>query len=108
MVTTIPVSINGESMTMDGITKSGNTYVSLADMCKALGLRIDYDSENKTRIINSGQIAIAYGDNQTAVSGMIIEGHSYGAVPEIAQLLGLAVRWDADTKTVMINENREN
>ena len=102
VVTKIPVSINGDAMTMDGITKSGNTYVSLVDMCKTLGLRIDYDSENKTRVINSGQISIAYGDNQAAVSGMIVKGHSYAAVPEIAQLLGFAVRWDADNRTIVL------
>ena len=50
--TTIKISVNGTTKTLEGFNVDGTNYVAIRDMCELLGVAVGYDSATKTVVLS--------------------------------------------------------
>ena len=72
MVESTPHVINGVKKNLNAITKDGITYVSLRELCAALGLKLSYDSNTEERIVELNNVEIKMDDNTINVPGAFV------------------------------------
>lgn len=68
--------INGQSVTLNAITKDGVTYTCLRDLCNQLGLKISYDNSTKERVIDLSTISVTIDDTSYDVKGICVNGNT--------------------------------
>ena len=110
VVVKTPFVIEGEKMKLDAITKDGNTFVDLKQICKRIGLQVGYKSDTKERIIDFEKLKLTVDGKDKNIPGVITaQGHSYGSVSDLALLLNYITEWDSKTGiTLKIATKHEN
>lgn len=77
MVESTPHIINGVKKNFNAITKDGITYVSLREICAALGLKLSYDSATTERVVELNNVEITMDDGTINVPGAFVNSDTH-------------------------------
>ncbi len=113
----IIVMLNGKKISFDQppIILDGRTMVPLRAIFEALGARVEWNNDTKTVIADRGKtyISLTIGSTELKINNIIkildvpaqiINDRTLVPVRAISEAFGCAVRWEADTQTVVITE----
>lgn len=121
----IKVSVNGEIINFDNppVIKEGRTLVPLRKIFEALDVIVRWDDTTKTVFafkentvisipLNSKTATIQTDENTSKsveldVPAQLIQSRTFVPVRFIAESIGAEVKWDGDTRTVIINMTNE-
>lgn len=121
----IKVSVNGEIINFDNppVIKEGRTLVPLRKIFEALDVTVRWDDTTKTVFafkentvisipLNSKTATIQTDENTSKsveldVPAQLIQSRTFVPVRFIAESIGAEVKWDGDTRTVIINMTDE-
>lgn len=111
----IEVKINGNVLTLDNapVIQNGRTLVPVRGILEALNLKVDWDAATKTITgTGNGKFIKMQIDNKKGivdqneveldVPATIIDNRTYVPARFVAESTGADVKWDRDTKTVII------
>ena len=94
MVESTPHVINGVKKNLNAITKDNITYVSLRELCAALGLKLSYDSNTKERVVELNNVEIKMDDNTINVPGAFVNQDTHlAAVGPMLREMGYDVSY---------------
>lgn len=112
----IKVVVNGTALKMDvpPVIQNGRTMIPLRACSEALGADVEWIGETQTAVIIGEvySVFITIGKYEYEVDGLmykldvpaqIINGRTLVPVRAISEAFGAEVKWDAETKTVYIN-----
>lgn len=113
----ISVILNGSKLLFkqSPVIENGTTLVPMRAIFEAMGATVDWDNENKTVTSVKDSITIKLTlDNiialvndkeiSLAVPAKLINGNTMVPLRFISESLGAEVKWDGESKTVIINE----
>lgn len=112
----ITVTVNGRKIywrDMPFIDNNGRTMIPLRAIAEEMGLRVGWDSANRTAVFFSGRKIIRFPiDSKTAyttegsirmdTAAVIVNDRTYAPVRYLAEYFGWTVGWDAISKTVSL------
>lgn len=114
----INIVINGNTIETEDkpYIKEGRTLVPIRLISENLGIKIDWDGDNREVLLNKGNDSIRlpimkdyYYLNgemiKTEISGEITNSRTFVPVRLIAELFGSKVDWNNDTRTVLISDS---
>lgn len=98
------------------IDQNGRTQLPLRKCMASLGAEVDYRQDTQEIIITKGAINISLkiGEKFLDINGetaeldtaaVLIDNRTYLPIRPIAEALGYQVKWEADEKTVIIDQN---
>ena len=113
----VHVIINGTALTFDQppVIEGGRTLVPMRAIFQALGARVEWDGNTKTAIAEKDGVTVSLtiGSGVMVRNGESIElevpaiargGRTLIPVRAVAESFGADVKWDAEKRTVTINE----
>ena len=116
----IKITINGEAKSFDVMPQiiEGRTLVPMRAIFEALGATVGWDDATKTATgkTASTEVSLTIDKKDAKVNGavktldvpaQIIEGRTMVPARFVAESLGCKVDWDANTKTVIITEEKK-
>lgn len=118
-VSNIQLYVNGEKIEPDAPPQivNGTTFIPIRWVADALDATIGWDASSKSLRVNKGKTTLRLtvdstkamqGDETVTLSAKPFISHNRTYVPVrwISEALALDVAWDAETKSVMINEQQ--
>lgn len=115
----VTVTLNGKTVDcasygQEATIVEGRTMVPLRAIFEALGASVEWNQETKTVTSNLGgtEIFLTIGENKLIKNGeeialdvpaMIMNGRTLVPVRAVSESFGVAVEWDAETRTVILS-----
>lgn len=94
------MAILGQEVQIPTIFKDGKNYVSIRELCEAMGLQVT--SSGSAPIVSMGTLKLRIKGVEKTLSGINANGVTYAAVRALAESLGYEAGWDKSSGTVTI------
>ena len=112
----IKIIVKGETVKSDAqpFIENGRTYLPIRAISESMGVKVDWNAENKlvTLTSNNGIIVFVINQDKYMVNGepksldapaKIVNGRTYLPVRAVGEALNLNVNWDGASKTVTLD-----
>ena len=113
----ITVMVNGETVVFDQqpIIVDGRTLVPIRAVCEKIGATVDWDGVSRTVTVSRNGIVLkltigsstlqsSKGNVELEVPAQIYNERTLLPIRAVVEALGCGVDWDANTRTVIIND----